>query len=205
MATYLKDYDNSFNTLKKITIATMVGAFLLIGTLTYYIILQEREKAGQVYVVTDYGTFSALRQESRQVSIFEARNQVKAFLHTMFAHNAGNYREKVEAGLHLVDKAGGQRIVNDFNKGEVYQNYVRLGTQTTLQVDSVLINMGERPISGKAYARQAIYLGENKKTFPIGIQFEIIETYRSDKNPYGLLIQNLDYILYEPKAANNKP
>lgn len=205
MAPFLKDYDNRFNTLKKITIATLAGAFLSIGMLVWYITYLEKKAAERVYVVTDLGSFMVLRKEDREVSIFEVRNHVKTFLHTMFAHNAGNYREKVDAALHLIDKAGGQRIVNDFNKGEVYQNYVRLGTWTTLQVDSVLIDMQDRPISGKAYARQTIYLGENKKSFPIGVQFEVISTYRSGKNPYGLLIQHFDYILYEPKAVKDKP
>lgn len=201
MAPLLKDFDNSFDALKKITIGTILGAFVLIGLLGCYIILQERSKGDRIYVVTDLGTLPAIRQQEREISVFEVRNQVKTFLHTMFAHHAANYREKVEAGLHLIDKAGGQRIVHDFTKGEVYQNYVRLGTQTTLQVDSVLIDMKDRPISGKAYARQTIYLGEKKREFPIGIQFEIIETYRSEQNPYGLLIQNFDYIMYQPKVA----
>jgi hypothetical protein len=205
MTRYLKDYDNNFNTLKKITIVTLLGAFFSIGILTWYVLRQEEKKGKQIYVITDIGSFSALRKENRQVSIFEMRNQVKTFLHTMFAHHAGNYQEKVDAALHLIDKEGGQRIVNDFNKGEVYQNYVRLGTQTTIQVDSVLINMQDRPVSGKAYAQQSIYLGEKKKAFPIGIQFEMVETYRSDKNPYGLLIQNFDYILYAPNEAGERP
>jgi hypothetical protein len=204
MARSLKDYDNSFEVLKQITIGTILGAFVLFVLLGGYILVQEQKKGEQVYIVTDLGTLPAIRQQERQVSVFEVRNQVKTFLHTMFAHHAGNFQQKVEAGLHLIDKAGGQRIVHDFSKGEVYQNYVRLGTQTTMQVDSVLIDMNTRPLSGKAYARQTIYLGEKKKDFPIGIQFEIIETYRSEQNPYGLLIQNFDYILYEPAAAGAK-
>jgi hypothetical protein len=204
MARSLKDYDNSFEVLKQITIGTILGAFVLLILLGGYILVQEQKKGEQVYIVTDLGTLPAIRQQERQVSVFEVRNQVKTFLHTMFAHHAGNFQQKVEAGLHLIDKAGGQRIVHDFSKGEVYQNYVRLGTQTTMQVDSVLIDMNTRPLSGKAYARQTIYLGEKKKDFPIGIQFEIIETYRSEQNPYGLLIQNFDYILYEPAAAGAK-
>ncbi|EMR00708.1 transposase [Cesiribacter andamanensis] len=202
MAHSLKDFDSSFDVLKKITIGTILLSFVLLLLLGGYILLQERRRSERVYVVTDLGTLPALRQAEREISIFEARNQVKLFLHTMFAHHAANYQQQVEAGLHLIDKAGGQRIVHDFSKGEVYQNYVRLGTRTTIQVDSVLIDMKARPIAGRAYARQTIYLGEKKREFPIGIQFELIETYRSEQNPYGLLIQNFDYILYEPRAEH---
>jgi hypothetical protein len=123
---------------------------------------------------------------------------VRTFLLTTFAHSGANYKERVESGLHLIDKAGGGRIINDFTKGEVYENYVRLGTYTTLTVDSVVVDMKTKPISGKAFARQTIYLGEESKAYPIGIRFELIDIYRSDENPYGLLIQNFDFIPYQP-------
>jgi hypothetical protein len=84
----------------------------------------------------------------------------------------------------------------------VYENYVRLGTYTSLEIDSVVIDMSTRPISGKAFARQTIFLGEDSKTYPIGAKFELIETYRSDKNPYGLLIQKFDFIPYRPLQEN---
>jgi hypothetical protein len=200
MATSVKDYHFTFNTLKKVTLITLVGAFLLNGVLVYYILSLEDKVAKRVYVVTDSGTFPAMLGETRTVSVHEARNHIRTFLSTMFAHNAANYKERVEAGLHLINKVGGGRIVNDFNKGQVYENYVRLGTYTTLAVDSVLIDMNTSPISGKAYARQTIYLGEDSKEYPIGIRFELIDIYRSDENPYGLLIQSFDFIPYHPSV-----
>lgn len=200
MATSVKDYHYTFNTLKKVTITTLVGAFLLNRILVYHILSLEAKEAKRVYVVTDAGTFPAILSETRRVSLHEARNHVRTFLQTMFAHNAASYKERVENALHLIDKKGGGRIINDFNKGQVYENYVRLGTYTTLAVDSVVMDMGKRPISGKAYARQTIYLGEESKVYPIGIRFELIDTYRSDENPYGLLIQNFDFIPYPLSA-----
>ncbi|EMR02304.1 conjugative transposon TraK protein [Cesiribacter andamanensis] len=166
MAHSLKDFDSSFEVLKKITIGTILLSFVLLLLLGGYILLQERRRSERIYVVTDLGTLPALRQAEREISLYEARNQVKLFLHTMFAHHAANYQQQLEAGLHLIDKAGGQRIVHDFSKGEVYQNYVRLGTQTSMQVDSVLIDMKARPIAGRAYARQTIHLGEKNGNSP---------------------------------------
>lgn len=201
----MKELDESFRALKRITLCTLLGAFLSIGGLLFYLLLQEKEKTAQVYVVTDHGTFSALRRESREISVHEVRNLVRSFMHHMFAHDAGSYAEKVEAGLHLIDQAGGQRIVHDFNKGEIYQNYLRLGTYTSLEVDSVLLDMQRRPITGSCYARQTIHLGERKKVFPIGIRFSILESYRSEQNPYGLQLQEFDYILYAPDSRKARP
>jgi hypothetical protein len=153
-----------------------------------------------VYVVTDSGTFPALVQQERKVSVYEARNHVKTFLTTMFAHDASNYKQQVETALHLVSKTDGGRIISDFTKGKVYENYVRLGSRTHLEVDSVMIDVAKRPLSGKAYARQTIHLEGQSQDFPIAIQFELTETYRSDENPYGLLLQNMQYIHYNPQA-----
>jgi hypothetical protein len=201
MSTSVKDYHYTFGALKKVTIITLIGAFILNGILVYYILSSKETQAKRVYVVTDSGTFPAILQETRKVSVYEARNHVRTFFSTLFAHDATNYKERVEAGLALIDKQSGQRIVNDFNKGEVYENYVRLGTYTTLEMDSVVIDVSTRPISGRAYARQTIFLGEESKAYPIGAKFELIETYRSDNNPYGLLIQKFDFIPYRMPQA----
>jgi hypothetical protein len=201
MQTSVKDVSHTFGVLRKITITTLVGAFLLNGLLVYYLLSEKDDAARKVYVVTDHGTLVALQKDSRQVSVHEARNHVRSFLSFAFAHNAANYKEHVERALQLIDKAGGARLVHDFNKGEVYPNYVRLGTHTTLQIDSVNIDMLTRPITGAAYARQNIHLDNEQKTFPIAIRFELTETYRSDKNPYGLLIGKMDYVPYTPALA----
>jgi hypothetical protein len=198
----VKDLSSSYAAMRKITLTTLIGAFLLNGLLVYWLLTQQESQAKKVYVVTDHGTFVGSRKETRQVSVHEARNHVRAFLQTAFAHSAATYKENVERALHLIDQAGGSRLVHDFNKGEIYQNYVRMGTYTTLQVDSVHIQSGTRPFSGRAYAQQTIYLDGKQKAFPIAIRFELIETARSDQNPFGLLLQGMDYIPYHPTPAN---
>lgn len=201
MFSSVKDHNKTFQTLRQVLIITLIGAFLLNGLLVYYILTQSETQAKRVYVVTDRGTFSALYEPERKVSPFEARNHVKTFLSTMFAHDATNYKERVEAALHLISKTDGQRIISDFTKGKVYENYVRLGSKTYLQVDSVVIDGTKRPLTGKAYARQTIHLSGQSQDFPIAIQFELAETYRSDENPYGILLQNMNYIHYNPQHS----
>lgn len=206
MFSSVKDHTYTFQTLRGVLITTLVGAFLLNGLLVYYILTQSQTQAKRVYVVTDQGTFAALYEPERKVSIHEAKNHVKTFLSTMFAHDASTYKERVEGALHLISKTDGQRIISDFTKGKVYENYVRLGSRTSLQVDSVIIDVAKRPLAGKAYARQTIHLAGESQDFPIAIQFELYETYRSDQNPYGLLLQNMHYIQYstQEKATSSK-
>jgi hypothetical protein len=201
----VRNLSGSFEAMRKITLTTMVGAFLLNGILVYFLLNRQDQDLKKVYVVTDHGSFVASRKETRQVSVHEARNHVRAFLQTAFAHSAATYKENVDRALHLIDKSGGTRLVHDFNKGEIYQNYVRMGTYTTLQLDSVLIQTGTRPLSGRAYAQQTIFLDGKQKAFPIAIRFELIETARSDQNPFGLLIQGMDYIPYSPQSTDSLP
>jgi hypothetical protein len=66
MANSVKDYHYTFNTLKKVTITTLVGAFLLNGILVYYILSLRNKEAKRVYVVTDSGTFPATLSEREE-------------------------------------------------------------------------------------------------------------------------------------------
>ena len=200
MFSSVKDHHQSFLALKQVLLITLIGAFLLNGLLVYYILSQDEKHKQKVYVVSEAGSFAALAQTERKVSLYEARNHVKTFLSTMFAHDAASYKERVESALHLVGKADGGRIVRDFTKGKVYENYVRLGSRTTLQVDSVILDASKRPLTGKAYARQTIHLDADSQQFPIAISFELKETYRSEQNPFGLLLENMHYIHYNPQG-----
>ena len=96
------------------------------------------------YVITDFGTFSAVKMVSPKSPV-EARNHIKVFMKNMYAHEANNFKERVETALELIDKEDGLAIYNDFKEGQVYENYVRNNARTRIEVDSVLLNMDVEP------------------------------------------------------------
>lgn len=195
----VKDFNKIFNAMRLVTLLT-IGGFFFSSALFFYLYHSKAEEVGKkVYVITDRGTFAAINADKRKTSIYEARNHVKTFMATMFAHDAATYSERVEAALNLIDERSGKKIFNDFEEGQVHENYVRYNSRTDIDIDSIKINMGAAPLAGKVYARQNVYFGDNKKALPIAASFTLEETYRNDHNPFGLVLKNFDFIAYYPE------
>ncbi len=156
------------------------------------------------YVITDFGTFSAnLLEEGVGRTAVEARNHIKVFMKNMYAHEANNFKQRVENALELIDKQDGLAIYHDFKEGQVYENYVRHNARTVVQVDSVLVDMNAQPYQGSVYARQTIFYNDQSRTLPIAAAFNLVETpFRTDQNPFGLLIQDWQYIAYNPENGS---
>jgi len=117
----------------------------------------------------------------------------------MFAHSAETYYEHINHALNLIDEESGKRIYHDFEEGEVHKNYVRYGSHTEIKLDSVVLDMNTFPNTGKVYALQEVHIGNDVRSLPIAASFKIIQTYRHEKNPYGLELTNFDFIAYERK------
>lgn len=196
----VKDFSKTFQTMRNITYLSILGSLVVISALVYWNQHLHHKIGQKVYVVSSSGTFPAVNKDNRQVSVYEARNQVKTFMRLMFAHDAATYQDNVEAALQLIDDISGKRIYADFSKGEVRENYVRYNSHTTLEIDSVVLDMNTNPFTGKAYARQFLHYGNQQKMLPVGAKFELEPTFRSDINPFGLLITNFDFILYSPQT-----
>ena len=123
----------------------------------------------------------------------------------MFGHDQYTYKANLDAALPLIEGRGGRRIYEGFTRGQVLQNYERYAARNVVTVDSVLVDMSKRPWSGAVYIKQRIFIGgQQKEPLPLAAKFNLVETNRSDANPYGLLITNFDYIPYNPQLTREE-
>ena len=153
----------------------------------------------KVYVVSDKGTFPAVYAPQREVSRFEADYHVRTFITTIFAHDANTYGHNMNLGLNLIDEPSGRRIASDYEKGEIVKKYVRYGVRTEVEIDSVQVNAHTLPMTGQAYFKQNHFQGNDvRHTLAIGIKFNLAQVPRHDKNPWGLLLTDFDFIPYGP-------
>ena len=193
----IKDYNRAFKTMRIVTLASLAG--FVMATIVYYfqyknIVDTSREK---IYVVTDKGSFAAYARDDRQVSPFEAQFLSEVFIRAMFSHDADTYDQHVADALNLIDEPSGLMIVESFESGDVKKNYIRWGSRTQVDIDSVRILNTGLPMKAEAYFRQHHYIGSEKKTeLAIACQYELVKTHRHKKNPFGLLISQLDFIPY---------
>ena len=61
------------------------------------------------------------------------------------------------------------------------------------------VDMSVVPYKCTLLFKQAIYFNEQEKISNVGAIFELQPVPYSEKNPYGLQIQNFNYIEYKPK------
>lgn len=184
-----------------------VIALLLVAVGAGFMVYRAYEQSGRrVYVVSPTGSVAALSAATTDThTAYEARNEVRQFMQTMFGHDQYTYKTNLDAALPLIDGRGGRRIYEGFTRGQVLENYVRYAARNVVTVDSVNVDMVNRPWSGKVYIKQRIFIGgEQKEPLPLAAKFNLVETNRSDANPYGLLITDFDYIPYSPAASREE-
>jgi hypothetical protein len=154
-----------------------------------------------VYVVSDGGTVAATLTGNYRPTVYEAKNHARNFMSLMHAHDAGNYTDRINAALKLVDKKVGARLYNRMKKGGILEHYTRFNSSTEIEVDSVVVDVSVEPYKGSIFTRQLYKYDTESQLIPIAADFEMIRTHRSEANPFGLLITNFDYKAYSPKPA----
>lgn len=200
----VQDVNKSFLTMRTMALSAMAFAFLEAVVFGFLLFRAYEDKGQQVYIASDNGSFAAVAATTAHTP-FEARNLVKAFMQTMFAHDQYSFRANLNAGLPLIEERGGRFLFESFERGQVLQNYVRYGARQTITVDSVKLNMQVRPITGQVYIKQIVFIGDQRsQSKPLAAKFALVDTDRSDRNPFGLLITDFDFIPYNPVVTQQE-
>jgi hypothetical protein len=203
--TSVKDLDRTFNTMRNVALLSVLSTFI-VALVAGLLVFRAYESSGQrVYVVGNNGSFSALSTSHDTHTRFEARNLVSTFMTTMYGHDQYTYKAHLDAALPLIEDRGGRRIYEGFKTGQVFENYVRYGARATITVDSIRLDMSNHPYTGQVYVKQRILIGDQmSKSQPLAAKFALVETDRSDANPYGMLITDFDYIAYNPAQTEEE-
>lgn len=202
----VKDFNKTYRSMRLIALVSLLGFMVTTAVYVYQYHQIQTYFQNQTYVITGNGTFPASFYDGRKVSHIEVKNHIETFVNHMFAHSAETYYDHINLALELIDTQSGKRIYHDFEQGEVQKNYVRYGSHTSIQIDSVVIDMNAFPIKARFYALQKVHIGSKVRTLPIAAEFNIVQDYRHEQNPFGLLITDFDFIAYqrEPENPNTK-
>lgn len=199
----VKDFNRAFRTMRLITLLSFFG--FITATVMYLLMYQHlsSEKENRVFVATNSGTFMAKAGDERQISPFEAKYISQVFIENMFGHDAETYAPHTNKALHLVDQPSGLMITKAFEDGNVQNEYIRWGSRTTIEVDSIKILSNSLPYQMQAYFRQQHWIGAEKKTeLAIALKYDLIRTHRSEQNPFGMLLTKVDFIPYKTDPLN---
>lgn len=187
----------------RLSMKTCIVAFLLsnVGWVMAYV--AEIQKANdKIFVVSDKGTVLAEAKTDETRSVYEMRNHVKTFVGLIFSNNAETFKENIGKGLHLIDRKDGDALYEQFSRAKTLENYQKYNSRSEIQTDSLQINNGTEPYAGLFYGKQIIKYERETVVRPLAFKFDLVQARRSDENPTGLLIRELNFIQYTPKLDN---
>jgi hypothetical protein len=177
-----------------------IGALVLSNV--FWVVWQwqiSKDADQKVYVRSGKSVFSAnLEDKTDSRNIYQARGLIETFTKLMFENNAETYREHLNEALGLITSKDGQAIIRGFNEEKVLENHVKYNSFSRLQLDSVTINMSIIPYQCTVLMQQKIVYDGKEVANPIGAKFDLTPALYSDENPFGMLINNFNYITYQP-------
>ncbi|UZS00063.1 hypothetical protein [Chondrinema litorale] len=194
----MQNVSKMFDGMKITSICSVLSLVIVVVFMSFNKDAAVKDASGKAYIKTNSGTFSAHIDESSSVSIYEAKLFVKNSLRLAFAHNKHTFKENMSALEYLLQKKDMNRILSDFEKAEEYENYQRFDSRSEVSFDSISIDLDAVPIKGVCKFRRNIYFYNEQATIPTTciFQLEKVDAGRSDNNPYGLRLKNIDYVDY---------
>lgn len=199
----LKDLTQTYSTMRLITLSSMLVAAISVLAAAGLAAHAYGSVGQRIYVVGQSGTSQmAMADSPENHTAYEMRNLVRSFALNMYGHDQYTYKTNLNAALPLIDDVGGRRIYNDFKRQDVLGTYTKFGARTTVAVDSIILDTKELPVRGKLFMRQTGFLGDRQsKSQPMGVAFELTNTYRSERNPFGMIMTRFDYFPYNPGVS----
>lgn len=191
--------------MRTIVLAIIVSSALIILVFGFLLMKMSNDNGRNVYVVSDAGTFLAKRNDYGLRYDFEIKNHVRIFFQNLLEGDQYTFTKNIESALCLIDNVNGQKIYDQLQKGGFYELYKKENAHTKVIVDSIKVNMNEKPYKAKIWLKQVVYWSGYSKDVPYGAVMEIVEDNRSEKNPFGLLISNFYFIEYNTKSTIRTP
>jgi hypothetical protein len=190
------DFLKTIRNMRTIVVATIISCTVVMLVLIVMLVKASNDNGKNIYVVTDAGTFLAKRNDYGLRHDFEIKNHVRLFFQNLLEGDQYTFTKNVESALCLIDNVNGAKIYDQLQKGGFYELYKRENAHTKVTIDSIKLNMNEKPYKVKIWLRQSIYWSGYSKDIPYGAVMEVVEDNRSEKNPFGLLISNFYFIEY---------
>jgi conjugative transposon TraK protein len=198
----IKNIEEKININKKVSLATLAVAFLIVVCTFIFAFLLIRESRKSLYVL-DNGVPVLVKQTDELLNRpVEYKSQVELFhrLFFTFAPDDEYIKENVEKALYLIDDTGKKEYTNLREKG-FYNQLISSNAMVTIKTDSIKVDPERRMFM--FYGKQMI----NRKTALI-IRKLITEGHfedmmRSPNNPHGVLLK--DWRILDNTEISNQP
>lgn len=198
----IKNIEEKININKKVSLATLAVAFLIVVCTFIFAFLLIRESRRSLYVL-DNGVPVLVKQTDELLNRpVEYKSQVELFHRLFFtlAPDDEYIKGNVEKALYLIDDTGKKEYTNLREKG-FYNQLISSNAMVTIKTDSIKVDLERRMFM--FYGKQMI----NRKTALI-IRKLVTEGHfedmmRSPNNPHGVLLK--DWRILDNTEISNQP
>ncbi len=187
----ISNYNKNFQSLRTfagVTIGILALSLLIMSAAFIRYIYKTRVLA---YIVSPSGTLVATITEGER-PIYEVKNFAAHWFKTTFAHDQYTYEKNLKDSYNYIIKTEGDNIISAFEKANQLNEYIKNGSYTTVDIDSIQIVNGFDPYEVKVYAkRYLVFPNGSRNDMDMSATLKINDTKtRSESNSYGLTISN---------------
>jgi hypothetical protein len=180
----VKNQDKVVIYYKKIAIASLcllgLSSFLSVFLMYKY----SEKQSAHVYLARDFSSVERVTDERAMIS-----QHVKNFYSLFFEADQSSFKARTEDALYLVGQSGVE-LRNRFSEAGWYRQIVQNNVILSVDVDSIAINMDSYPYEVSVKARQNVVRESGSSTRHLDSKFRVIKVANSEKNPFGLRIDN---------------
>lgn len=186
----LRNLETAFQHVRIFSIAIVLGAFFAIGFTVYQCRALISTIQSRVYILFNGKVLDAIAADRKDNVAVEARDHVKTFHQLFFTLSPDDKANQASLGkaLYLADGSA-KREYDDLAESGYYANIISGNISQQLQVDSVIIDLGNYPYTFHCYATENIIRTSSTVTRSLLTTGELRNVSRSDNNPHGFLIQ----------------
>ena len=172
---------------------------LLISNIVWGVLFWNATKNAdqKVFIRSGKEMFAALLADGETRNIGQARGLISAFAELLYENNANTFSERLNKAFWLVDNHDAQAIYKNFADEKVQETYSKFNAYSKIKIDSIGVNMAFVPHQCTLLLEQHIFFNEQEKINFVGAVFELQPVLYSEKNPYGLEVQNFNYINFK--------
>lgn len=186
----LQNIDTAFKHIRLFTAGVIILSLTLSGYVVYksfgfISISQER-----IYILANGKALEAWSSERKDNIPVEARDHIKMFHLYFFSLDPDEkvIQTNLTKALYLAD-ASAKRQYDNLKESRYFSNLISGNISQQIEVDSIQLDLNQRPIYFKYYGKQKLIRTSSIVTRQLITEGFIRNVTRSDHNPHGFLIE----------------
>lgn len=190
MFTKAKNIDTAFRSFRTFTLVVIICCVQL----SCFIIFESYQFAQKVqstsYVLVNGKALEAIASDRKSNITVEAKDHISNFHHFFFTLDPDEQviQSNLSKALYLSDGSA-RRQYDNLKESGYYNNLIAANISQAITVDSVYLDLNQRPYYFRCYSIQRITRTTNITTRNLITEGYLREVARSDHNPHGFLIE----------------